>query len=115
MAPPPVTFSQDETGDRNLLPRLAAGLDDAGRLHLAAVDGRHLDRALGLTLAGTADLMRALGCHTATNLDGGSSKRMVVRGRIVDLPSTEVRGGGAAAQARSRPVHTAVLMEGAIA
>ena len=40
----------------------------------------------------TAELMRALGCVRAMNLDGGSSKRMVVNGHTVDLSTTEVRG-----------------------
>lgn len=106
---PPVTFSQDETGDRFMLPRLAAGLDHEGRLLLAAVDGRNPGRALGMTLGGAAALMRALGCHTAVNLDGGSSKRMVVLGEVVDLPSTEVVASGADAT-KVRPVHTGLLI-----
>ena len=89
---PPVTFSQDETYDQNLLPRMAVGLDAHNRLVFAAVEGRDFSRAPGFTLAMTADLMRALGCVQAMNLDGGSSKRMVVGGRLVDLSTTEVRG-----------------------
>jgi hypothetical protein len=99
---PPVTFSQDETGDRNLLPRLGLGLDDGGRLLVAAVDGRDLDRALGMRLAELGDLLRALGCHTAINLDGGASKRMVVGGREVGLAAADVQGD-------ERPVATGVL------
>ena len=106
---PPQTFSQDETGDRNLLPRLAVGLDRQGRLIFAAVDGRNFGRALGMTLAGTADLMIALGCLRACNLDGGSSKRMIVGGEVVDLASTEVVAE-AAQPIRTRPVHTGVLI-----
>lgn len=107
---PPVTFSQDETFDQNLLPRMAVGLDGDGALWFCAVDGRDLDVAPGLTLHQTGRLLANLGCHTVLNLDGGSSKRMWVRGQgIVDLPATGVRvdgkGGGAA-----RPVHTAVLV-----
>jgi len=104
---PPLTFSQDETFDQNLLPRMAVGLRDGGELVFAAVDGRNLQRALGLTLRGTGALLRQLGCHTALNLDGGSSKRMVVQGRVVDLPSTEMVTGGHGG-ARVRPVHTAI-------
>ena len=89
---PPVTFSQDETYDQNLLPRMAAGLDADGRLFFAAIDGRDFARAPGFTLGMTAELMQALGCTQAINLDGGSSKRMVVDGRLVDLSTTEVRG-----------------------
>lgn len=106
---PPVTFSQDETGDRNLLPRLAAGLRPDGTLVLAAVDGRNFERALGMTLGGVARLLAALGCHVATNLDGGSSKRMVVDGQARDLASTEIVAEGVATVS-VRPVHTAMLV-----
>lgn len=109
---PPVTFSQDETGDRNLLPRLAAGLQPNGTLVLAAVDGRNFDRALGMTLHGVARLCAALGCRVATNLDGGSSKRMVVEGRALDLASTEIVSEGVASVS-VRPVHTALLVHAA--
>ncbi|HBP16647.1 MAG TPA: hypothetical protein DEA08_02485, partial [Planctomycetes bacterium] len=85
---PPLTFSQDETFDRNLLPRMAVGLRADGELIALAVDGRNAERAPGLTLRGTARVLRALGCVSAMNLDGGSSKRMLVAGRGVDLPST---------------------------
>ena len=106
---PPVTFSQDETFDQNLLPRLVVGLRPDETLFMAAIDGRNMDRAPGFTLRGAAELLAALGCTEAVNLDGGSSKRMVVEGTVVDLPSTEVVAGGAA-EARVRPVHTAVLV-----
>ncbi len=106
---PPVTFSQDETGDRNLLPRLAAGLTRDGKLVLAAVDGRNFERALGMTLGGVARLLAAFDCHVATNLDGGSSKRMVVEGRARDLASTEIVAEGVAS-VLVRPVHTGVLV-----
>ncbi len=106
---PPQTFSGDETGDRNLLPRMGLGQLDDGALIFAAADGRNFHRALGLTLGGLSRLLVALGCHTAMNLDGGSSKRMVIGDRAVDLPSTEVVDGGDA-PARVRPVHTAVLV-----
>jgi hypothetical protein len=106
---PPITFSKDETYDQNLLPRMAAGLHADGGLVFAAVDGRNLDRAPGLTLGQTARLLRALGCREAMNLDGGSSKRMVVSGRVVDLPSTEVLAGGPGGR-KIRPVRSAILV-----
>ena len=105
---PPVTFSQDETGDRNTLPRLAAGIDADGRLVLVAVDGRNFEHALGMTLGEVASLLQALGCVVATNLDGGSSKRIVVGGRTLDIASTEVERG-TPGSAMVRPVHTAVV------
>ncbi len=106
---PPVTFSTDETFDQNLLPRLAVGTTPDHHLIFAAVDGRNFDRALGLTLHRTARLMRLLGCSNALNLDGGASKRMVVSGKTVDLPSTEVVADSADAT-EVRPVHTAILV-----
>lgn len=105
---PPLTFSQDETGDRNTLPRLAAGIDPQGRLLLVAIDGRNFERALGMTLGEVSGLLSNLGCVVATNLDGGSSKRMVVGGRTLDLASTEVEQG-TPGDAKVRPVHTAVV------
>ena len=106
---PPVTFSRDETYDQNLLPRMAAGLRPDGTLVFVAVDGRNIHQAPGMTLRGTARLLHLLGCTRAMNLDGGSSKRMVVEGEVVDLPSTEVVAGQATVP-RIRPVHTAVLI-----
>lgn len=105
---PPITFSRDETHDNNLLPRLGAGIDAEGVLWVVAVDGRDMTRAPGLTLRGAGALLRALGCTSAMNLDGGSSKRMVIAGRTVDLPSTEITGG-TGAEDRVRPVHSALL------
>ena len=96
---------------RDLLPRLAVGMDASGSLLFAAVDGRNVHRALGLTLAGMADLMIALGCRRACNLDGGSSKRMVVGSRTVDLSSTELVDGEHG-RVRVRPVHTGILLFG---
>lgn len=105
---PPVTFSQDETGDLNLLPRLAVGLCE-GTLVFAAVDGRNFERALGMTLGEVGALLGALGCTEVVNLDGGSSKRMVVAGRTLDLASTEITGEGPA-DPSVRPVYTALFM-----
>jgi hypothetical protein len=106
---PPLTFSADETFDENLLPRLGAGLQPDGTLVFAAVDGRDPERAPGVRLQDLARLLARQGCTEALNLDGGSSKRMVVDGRVVDLPSTEVVTGVASAP-RVRPVHTALLL-----
>jgi exopolysaccharide biosynthesis protein len=77
-------------------------------LLLAAIDGRNFDRALGMTLSGVARLLATLGCHAVVNLDGGSSKRMVLRGETLDLASTEIRSGDGSTQ--MRPVHTGLLL-----
>jgi hypothetical protein len=108
---PPITFSADETFDQNLLPRLGVGMRPAGSLVLACVDGRNLKHALGLTLHGLAELLRAKGCTEALNLDGGSSKRLWVRDHGgVDLADTEIVSG--TASGRVRPVRTAMLWHG---
>lgn len=90
---PPQTFSQDETFDENLLPRMAAGVTETGELIFCAIDGRNFEKAPGFTLRMSANLMSLLGCVKAMNLDGGSSKRMLIRGEVVDLTSTEVISG----------------------
>lgn len=106
---PPMTFSQDETGDRNLLPRMAVGLTEEHAVVIAAVDGRNMERALGLTLHQTARVMKAAGCLSAMNLDGGSSKRLLLGDEVLDLPTTELVAGPDPSL-RSRAVHTAVLV-----
>ena len=113
---PPVTFSQDETFDRNLLPRMGVGTTkDGEELCCVAVDGRNLDRALGLTLQGTSDLLKSLGCTKAMNLDGGSSKRMVIfdeqsgEHKVVCLSTTEIKANASVRPDPSRPVHSAIL------
>ena len=87
---PPVSFSSDSTIDTNPLPRLAWGIDDRDRLVAAAVDGRNLALSIGKSIMEMDGMMRALGCVRALNMDGGSSKRMCVDGRVVDLSSTEI-------------------------
>jgi hypothetical protein len=87
---PPVTFSQDETFDQNLLPRMGVGISEDGRwVYCAAVDGRDLDTP-GMTLKLLATFLRDLGCKTALNFDGGSSKRMILGGSVQDNSTTEV-------------------------
>ena len=106
---PPITFSSDETFDQNLLPRMAAGLTSNGTLVLAAIDGRNFLQAPGMTLHQTGHLMKRLGCQTVMNLDGGSSKRMIIKGQVVDIPSTEVVDTKKQ-RAKVRPVHTGILI-----
>ncbi|GMI29525.1 hypothetical protein TrCOL_g1082 [Triparma columacea] len=108
---PPVTFSQDETFDSNLLPRMVAGVDKDDYVILAAVDGRDIERP-GMTLKMCGELMKCLGCVYALNLDGGSSKRMIVGGQVMDNTSTEVRGGGESKDGgeRVRGLKTAIVI-----
>jgi hypothetical protein len=73
-------------------PRTAAGLDKSGRrLFLVVVDGRQPNYSQGATLAELAEILVALGAHTALNLDGGGSSVMVVEGsggkaRVLNSP-----------------------------
>jgi len=78
---------------RGLNPRTAVGLTRGGhRLLLAVIDGRQPGYSVGMTLRQTADLLRALGAHTALNLDGGGSSALVLRDpgtgvvRVVNKP-----------------------------
>lgn len=107
---PPVTFSQDETGDTNLLARLAVGITPDNTLYALAVDGRNFEHSLGMTLHGMGEIMLALGCDRAANMDGGSSKRMLVQGETVDLHSTEIIAKGGKRE-KQRPVHSALLFK----
>ena len=104
----PMTFSTDETGDLNLLPRLAIGLTPAHDVIVMAADGRNFGAALGLTLAEVTGVMRALGCVDAINMDGGSSKRLVLQNQPLDLPTTEIVAG-AHVEESIRPVHNGFL------
>lgn len=108
---PPVTFSQDETFDQNLLPRMVVGLTRSGDVLFAAIDGRNFHIAPGMTLRGSAEMMRSLGCYRVINLDGGSSKRMVIQGESVDLSTTEVVRTDQSSEHKThiRPVNSALL------
>lgn len=110
-AVPPYTFAADETAGQNLLPRMVAGLTASGALVLVAIDGRDFARAVGMTLAQCAELLEALGCVRGMNLDGGDSKRMVVEGRVVDLPGGQLEWDRSASHPSAmRPVYSAVLL-----
>jgi len=68
-------------------PRTMIGVDAAGAIWMAAIDGRQPDRSIGMTLPDMARLAERLGLRDALNLDGGGSTTMVVNGRIVNKPS----------------------------
>ena len=87
---PPVTFSEDSSIGQSLLPRLAWGITKNHELIACAVDGRNLDQSVGMTLKQVAQFMLKLDCTDAINMDGGSTKRMVVKGRSVDYSSTSI-------------------------
>ena len=94
-------FDSDITDGR--YPRAALGLGD-GRLVAVACDGRSRHDA-GLTLEELAELLVALGCTTAMNLDGGGSTSLVCGGRLRNRP----RGRWERPEPGGRPVSTALL------
>ncbi len=59
--------------------RTAVGTTPAGKLILAVV-------ATPVTLSKTAQIMRALGCWDAMNLDGGTSSALYVSGKLIVRP-----------------------------
>jgi hypothetical protein len=79
-------------------PRTGVGVTANGSVLMVVVDGRR-PFSRGLTLVGFARLLRGLGARWALNLDGGGSSTMVVRGRVVNVPS----------DGRERPVCCAML------
>jgi Phosphodiester glycosidase len=94
-------FDPDITDGRH--PRAALGLAE-GRILAVATDGRGY-RDSGLTLSELAELMVALGCEDAINLDGGGSTSLVSGGRLRNRP----RGDFEVSVAGGRPISTALL------
>lgn len=81
-------------------PRTAVGQKANGELVFVTVDGRQGGRSVGINLFDLAKYMKSLGCVNAMNLDGGGSTTMVVRGEVINFPSTN----GA-----MRPVSTSIV------
>lgn len=80
-------------------PRSAVGYSRK-RVWLVCVDGSQPNYSVGMTMEELAQLMVDLGADRAINLDGGGSSTMVVRGSVVNRPSTGVE----------RPVASALLL-----
>ncbi|HHW09637.1 MAG TPA: AMIN domain-containing protein [Firmicutes bacterium] len=72
-------------------PRTALGLTATGHLLLVTINGRQTGLTEGMTLAEAAALLMELGATEALNLDGGGSTTMVVRDRVVNMPSADER------------------------
>jgi hypothetical protein len=81
-------------------PRTIAGIDGDGNILLVTADGRST-ASLGLSIAESAAVAKALGMRDAINLDGGGSTTMVAAGRVINNPS-DVTG--------ERPVGDAILV-----
>ena len=67
-------------------PRTMIGVDRAGYVWLAVVDGRQA-ASVGMSFGELQRLADRLELTDALNLDGGGSSTMVVRGKIVNRPS----------------------------
>jgi exopolysaccharide biosynthesis protein len=67
--------------------RTMVGWNERGDLLLVSVDGRQSGRT-GLSVIDAANLMRTLGAVEALNLDGGGSTTFVLKGHLVNRPST---------------------------
>lgn len=68
--------------------RTMIGWTRAGDLLMVTVDGKQPGRSAGLSVIEAANFMRTLGAVYALNLDGGGSTTFVLRGRVVNRPST---------------------------
>ena len=87
-------------------PRSAIGTRPDGSVLWLTVDGR-TDRALGMTFAETAQVLQALGCTEALNLDGGGSTTLWVAGRgVCNYPCDNKRYD----HAGERRVPTAIVL-----
>ena len=89
----------------NRHPRTAVGRRSDGTVLLVVADGRN-SAAAGLSMVELQQVMVALGCRDAINLDGGGSTTMVVRGAVVNHPSDNNRFDAAG----ERPVANAVVV-----
>jgi hypothetical protein len=67
-------------------PRTAIGVNAKGQILLVVVDGRR-EGSRGVTLVEMAQLMRGFNAVHALNLDGGGSSTMVVKGKVMNVPS----------------------------
>lgn len=77
----------DVSADSNQ-PRTAIGYTADKKLILFVCEGRNMTEGVaGLTTADEAQIMKALGCTEALNLDGGGSSCMLINGKETIQPS----------------------------
>jgi hypothetical protein len=69
-------------------PRTGVGVTADGKILMVVVDGRQAGWSVGVSLPKFAAIFRNLGAVSALNLDGGGSSTMVVRGDVVNRPSS---------------------------
>lgn len=71
-------------------PRTAIGIREDGTVILVTVDGRQRGISEGVSLTELANIMLKFKAYNAMNLDGGSSTQMVIKNRLVNIPSNKV-------------------------
>lgn len=77
----------DDPFNTNRHPRTAVGITKDNRLICMVVDGRS-SQSHGMSIAEVTEVMHALGCVTAMNLDGGGSSTAWVKGQgVANHPS----------------------------
>ena len=70
-------------------PRSVIGYYEPGHYCLVLVDGRQGNYSGGLNMQELSELMHALGCVRAYNLDGGATAHMTWRNDVINSPSRE--------------------------
>lgn len=83
--------SAEELADLdNTIPRArtAIGYNAKGKIILLTIEGEHKGVSEGLNLAELAQLMKAMGCIGAINLDGGGSTVLYIKGELMIRPSS---------------------------
>jgi hypothetical protein len=87
------TSKEEGFGESHLKrhPRTAIGYRDENTVVVMVVDGRQVTSA-GVTIVELAQLMLAVGCREAVNLDGGGSSAMVAADEIVNIPVDKPKG-----------------------
>jgi hypothetical protein len=89
-----IAYADDDEFARNRHPRTGVCVAPGRTIDLVVADGR-TPEAAGLSLPELAAVMRAFGCTTAMNLDGGGSSTMWIRGKpptgVVSHPSDDRR------------------------
>lgn len=78
-------FNGKEINDKH--PRTAMGYTADGQLIMLAIEGRFPGKAEGATLKQEAQMLKALGCVEALNLDGGGSSCLLINGKQTITPS----------------------------
>lgn len=69
-------------------PRSAMCLTEDYQLLMVSVDGRHENQAVGMSTFEMVELMEALDCHDAFNLDGGGSTTLWLKEHgVINYPS----------------------------